>query len=295
MIERESTDLPQPDSPTMPIVLPRSSVNETPSTACTSPRGVLNCVLTSETSSSDPSSGRVGEALRTGSGHLLAPAHMRALPHVELRAHHVAEIVQGEHRREDQERRDHPDRRGRVGIADLRLDHVSPRRARRGMLRPKIASAPSRTMTTATLNNAIESIAGTTFGKTSRSMTRMSLAPCARAAMHELALRPRQRVRARDAPEDAGSTRSPPRGSRSRTRWPQPELFDEAGDSTETSVSARTSWGNAKKMLKNALMTVSVVPPLNPANRPRNPPISVPNTIEPTPMSSEAARPRSTD
>ena len=28
MIERESTDLPEPDSPTMPSVLPRSSVND---------------------------------------------------------------------------------------------------------------------------------------------------------------------------------------------------------------------------------------------------------------------------
>ena len=44
MIERESTDLPQPDSPTMPIVLPRSNENETPSTARTNPRSVLKCV-----------------------------------------------------------------------------------------------------------------------------------------------------------------------------------------------------------------------------------------------------------
>ena len=35
MIERDSTDLPQPDSPTTPSVLPRSRLNETPSTACT--------------------------------------------------------------------------------------------------------------------------------------------------------------------------------------------------------------------------------------------------------------------
>ena len=46
MIERESTDLPEPDSPTMPIVLPRSSVSDTPSTARTSPRGVLKNVFT---------------------------------------------------------------------------------------------------------------------------------------------------------------------------------------------------------------------------------------------------------
>ena len=57
MIERDRTDLPQPDSPTIPIVLPRSRLNDTPSTACTRPRGVLNCVLTSSTSSNEPSSG----------------------------------------------------------------------------------------------------------------------------------------------------------------------------------------------------------------------------------------------
>ena len=39
MIERDSTDLPEPDSPTMPSVLPRSRVNDTPSTARTVPRG----------------------------------------------------------------------------------------------------------------------------------------------------------------------------------------------------------------------------------------------------------------
>ena len=40
MIERDSTDLPQPDSPTIPSVRPRSSVNDTPSTALHRARGV---------------------------------------------------------------------------------------------------------------------------------------------------------------------------------------------------------------------------------------------------------------
>jgi hypothetical protein len=40
MTERESTVLPDPDSPTIPIVLPCSRVKETPSTALTMPRGV---------------------------------------------------------------------------------------------------------------------------------------------------------------------------------------------------------------------------------------------------------------
>ncbi len=54
MTERDRIVLPDPDSPTMPIVLPRSSVNETPSTARTMPRSVRKWVLRSSTSSSGP-------------------------------------------------------------------------------------------------------------------------------------------------------------------------------------------------------------------------------------------------
>ena len=46
------TDLPQPDSPTMPTVSPSSTVYETPSTARTVPAEVSNCVRRSFTSSS---------------------------------------------------------------------------------------------------------------------------------------------------------------------------------------------------------------------------------------------------
>ena len=41
MIVRQVTLLPEPDSPTMPSVLPSSTVNETPSTALTIPSSVL--------------------------------------------------------------------------------------------------------------------------------------------------------------------------------------------------------------------------------------------------------------
>ncbi len=54
MIERDRIVLPEPDSPTMPIVLPRSSVNETPSTALTKPASVRNAVLRFSTSRSGP-------------------------------------------------------------------------------------------------------------------------------------------------------------------------------------------------------------------------------------------------
>ena len=83
MIERESTDLPEPDSPTMPSVLPRSSVSETPSTACTSPRGVLKKVWTPSTSSSGPSS---GASANRSAVDLLAPQAHRALSRTSKRA-----------------------------------------------------------------------------------------------------------------------------------------------------------------------------------------------------------------
>ena len=54
MTDRDSTVLPEPDSPTMPMVWPRSTVNETPSTARTVPRSVRNQVARSCTSSSGP-------------------------------------------------------------------------------------------------------------------------------------------------------------------------------------------------------------------------------------------------
>jgi len=45
MTESAVTDLPQPDSPTMPSVFPRSTPKLTPSTARTSPRRDLKYVL----------------------------------------------------------------------------------------------------------------------------------------------------------------------------------------------------------------------------------------------------------
>ena len=54
MIERDSTVLPEPDSPTTPRVLPRSTESDTPSTARTVPRAVRKAVCRSSTSSSGP-------------------------------------------------------------------------------------------------------------------------------------------------------------------------------------------------------------------------------------------------
>ena len=52
MIESAVTDLPHPDSPTMPSVLPFSTWKLTPSTARTTPSRVKKCVCRSLTSRS---------------------------------------------------------------------------------------------------------------------------------------------------------------------------------------------------------------------------------------------------
>ena len=47
---RDSTVFPEPDSPTMPSVLPWARVSDTPWTACTEPRLVANETCRSSTS-----------------------------------------------------------------------------------------------------------------------------------------------------------------------------------------------------------------------------------------------------
>ena len=84
MIERDSTVLPEPDSPTTPSVLPRSRLNETPSTACTVPRSVSNWVWRSSTSSSGTVERRVGEPL--GRRCALAREPHSTLPRTSKRA-----------------------------------------------------------------------------------------------------------------------------------------------------------------------------------------------------------------
>ena len=54
MIERTSTDFPQPDSPTIPMASPDASESDTPSTARKEPRDVSNEVFRSRTSSNTP-------------------------------------------------------------------------------------------------------------------------------------------------------------------------------------------------------------------------------------------------
>ena len=92
MIERDSTVLPEPDSPTTPSVWPRASENDTPSTALTNPRGVANDVRRSRTSSRTPS-------VRRADG--LSVGIRSRFPHVELLSDGVADHVQRQHGEED--------------------------------------------------------------------------------------------------------------------------------------------------------------------------------------------------
>src|SRR3954469_558794 len=128
MIERESTVLPDPDSPTIPSVRPRSSVNDTPSTACTRPRSVSNHVATSVTSSSASPCMLIVPAL--GCAGPLGPRVARSqstLPHVEATAHDIADHVQREHGEEDHERGLEHDVGGALERGATDGDHVAPR------------------------------------------------------------------------------------------------------------------------------------------------------------------------
>ena len=124
------------------------------------------------------------------------------------------------------------------------------------MLTPNTASAPSSTITTATPSSAIDNIAGMTFGSTSRNMTRLSVAPCARAAMtnsrcdHESALARVMRPSTGIETMPTARMTTPMRLAHSPDFTPPDGA---CGASTETSVSASTNCGNARKMLKSPL------------------------------------------
>ena len=90
MIESAVTDLPQPDSPTIPSVLPFSTAKLTPSTARTTPSRVKKCVRRSSTSSS-------------------AIATLSLRPRVERVAEAVGDEVRAQDERGDRDRRDDDD------------------------------------------------------------------------------------------------------------------------------------------------------------------------------------------
>jgi hypothetical protein len=77
------TDLPDPDSPTMPRVVPRSNVKLSPSTAWTSPSSVGNCTRRSRTSTNavggPPATGRSVESVSVPMRSLLGSGEAQCL------------------------------------------------------------------------------------------------------------------------------------------------------------------------------------------------------------------------
>ena len=132
MIERESTVLPEPDSPTMPRVCAalereRHAVDR----AHDAPVG-REVVATSSTSSS-------GTQGRAGSSTGAECRSQAALPHVEPAADDVAEHVQREHGEEDHDRGlEHDVRRSSMQVVAADGDHVAPRGVSGSTLAPRM-------------------------------------------------------------------------------------------------------------------------------------------------------------
>src|SRR6266536_4939189 len=132
MSDSAVTDLPQPDSPTMPRVSPAASSNDTPSTACTTPSRVKNCVLRSLTSRSSgknpplpyPHHGRREDAEST-------QPRLDLHPGIERVAQSVPKEGEREHDDRDADgRQEHRPRALREHDESL-VDHDAPRRRRR--------------------------------------------------------------------------------------------------------------------------------------------------------------------
>ena len=77
MIDSAVTDLPQPDSPTIPSVWPGSIENEIPSTARTTPSRVKKCVFRSLTSSTGSPAAMAYVSLVRGSKASRSPSAMK--------------------------------------------------------------------------------------------------------------------------------------------------------------------------------------------------------------------------
>src|SRR5262245_43156679 len=113
MIAFDVTDLPEPDSPTMPRVLPRCRESEMPFTACTTPRRVPNptwrsCTLSSSPPRLAPTTPSAGAVItcRSFTFSSCSLRSQRTLADVELLAHPVADEVERHHRERDRDRRD---------------------------------------------------------------------------------------------------------------------------------------------------------------------------------------------
>ena len=226
MIERDRIVLPEPLSPTMPSVLPRSSVKLTPSTARTTPRGVWNVgaeVARPRRQRAGPS-GRLGALGASRSRHR-PPSRMS-----KRLAQHVADEVEGQHGEEHHRRGHQRDPPGvRPGSCGRRRSSCPTSGRAAATLRPRKASAPSATMSMARPVRANVTMPARRWAGSRGTCTRRVLAPRLRGGQDELALRSTTIVLARtmrvsgaidriaEGDDDVLGAAAP-----ERARWPGP-------------------------------------------------------------------------
>ena len=198
------------------------------------------------------------------------------LPHVEARAHLVADEVQGEDREEHEQRREQHHVRRPLELRAPVLDHDAPADAadvadaEEGQRGLDDDQGGARAM------KAKETIAGTTLGRISRRMIRMLRAPSVRDAITK-SRSPHTIVWARGDPGDGrdGDDRQGDASPRTSAR-----SGDDApgGARKATSASSRTRPGMASMMLS----TAPIVPCRGPGGRsPRSEPDGAARAVRP--------------
>ena len=257
MIERDSTVLPEPDSPTMPSVLPalereRHAVDGAHETAVgVEVRGDVV----------DHEQRRVAVAASSGVGSTAIVGHRPPSRTSKRLADDVAEHVEREHGEEDHERGLEHDVRRSVDVLAPDRDHVAP--GGRVGLDARAEDAQG------ALGDDGHRDAEQRDRVHRREHVRQHLAeqdaPVLRALRlgreHELALRPRQRARARDAPEHRD--RHDAEGEDQRDLGVEPGARPARAGCVRrivTSASARITAGMARNTSSTRLTTVSTLP-----------------------------------
>ena len=126
-------------------------------------------------------------------------------------------------------------------------------------LAPRMASVPSATIATAMLSNAIDIIAGITFGRTSRTMMRRCFAPCARAASTN-SRSDHDNVLARVMRPSTGIDTNPSARISATSGSRPPPFVPGCVRRIVTSASARITAGMARKTSSSRLTTTSTFP-----------------------------------
>ncbi len=198
MIDRASTVLPDPDSPTTPSVSPASKLEgdavDGPDRPSGRAEGGVEVVDPEERAAVGADVGEVGPPTTAA---VAGVGSQKAFADVEPLAESVADEVDGQEEEEHGEGRPHHD----VGVGLDQVvggalgDDVAPRRGGQRDRQPRKASEPSRTMMTATLMRAKVRATGATLGRISRKMIRRVEAPSGPRRDHEVAVGESQRSR----------------------------------------------------------------------------------------------------